>query len=141
CRWLVSHDRPTATACVIANDKGDDQTAIALGACERIDPAFVQDALPLIESAKVMITPLEHNLDAVVAALRLAGTHGVLRIMNPAPSTPAVHRRLLSLADVMVAHESHVAALLKHFCGAELAGTFGRHLKDTELHEMLRRIA
>jgi hypothetical protein len=52
-----------------------------------------------------------------------------------------MHRRMLSLTDVMVAHESHVAALLHQFHRADAAEDFRRELENPHLHQMLRRIA
>ena len=140
CRWLIRHDRPTAASSIVVDSRGENQIAVALGANEFFDPAFVRDAEPEFVGAKVLLVQLENNLDAVIAALRMAKRHQLLRILNPAPVHPKLERDLLADIEIATPNETEFAQLLRRMSGvkvdaAGLAGT-----ADERLHQYAREL-
>ena len=140
CRWLIRHDRPTAASSIVVDSKGENQIAVALGANEFFDPAFVRDAEPEFVGAKVLLAQLENNLDAVDAALRMGKKHGLVRILNPAPVHPKLERQLLADVDICTPNENEFSQLLRRMTGIKTEPTALSGIADESLHKLAREL-
>ena len=140
CRWLIRHDRPTAASSIVVDSRGENQIAVALGANEFFDPAFVRDAEPEFAGAKVLLAQLENNLDAVDAALRMAKKHKLLRILNPAPVHPKLERQLLADVDIATPNETEFSQLLRRMTGMKSEPTAISGTADETLHKWAREL-
>jgi ribokinase len=140
CRWLIRHDRPTAASSIVVDSRGENQIAVALGANEFFDPAFVRDAEPEFVGAKVLLAQLENNLDAVDAALRMAKKHKLVRILNPAPVHPKLERQLLADVDICTPNETEFSQLLRRMTGIKSEPTAISGIANESLHKLAREL-
>ncbi len=105
---------PTAVASIYVDDKtGDNQIVIEMGACERITAEEVELARENIESADVLITQLEANLDATEKAIDIANKQGVVVILNPAPAQ-SLSDELLKKIDILTPNETEAEILCEN---------------------------
>jgi ribokinase len=104
-------DHPTAVASILVDEKtGDNQIAIAMGAGEQITLEEVEKARESIESADVLVTQLEVNLDATEMAIDIAKEKGVKIILNPAPAQP-LSDEFLQKVDILTPNETEASIL------------------------------
>ncbi len=94
----------------VDESKGDNQIVIAMGAGENITLEEVESARESIESAQVLVTQLEVNLDATEAAIKIAKNKGVIVILNPAPAHP-ISDELLGNIDILTPNETEASIL------------------------------
>jgi ribokinase len=104
----------TGACCIHVDSRGENAIMIVPGANQAITAAMLEAAQPAIESARVFITQLEVNLDAVVDGLRMARQAGCLTILDPAPMQP-VPEEIWSLVDLVKPNETEAA----YFTGIE----------------------
>ncbi len=138
--WQVRDDAVTGSACILVEGGGQNRIVVALGANERLDPAFLRLQAPLFASARVVLAQLENNLDATRTAFELADAHGALRVLNPAPVHPDLDAALLAQCDVVTPNESEFALLLERIIGVRVEADSLATLADTELHAHARRL-
>jgi len=138
--WLVRDDDATGSACILVEGSGQNRIVVALGANERLDPAFLRMRAPLFADARVVLAQLENNLDATRTALELAAAHGALRVLNPAPVHPDLDAALLARCDIVTPNETEFALLLERVAGVRVdADSLAMH-GDAELHAHARRL-
>jgi ribokinase len=78
----------TGISFVLIDARGDNAIAVALGANNRLAPAHIDKALPLIASAAVLACQLEGPIDTFAYALKSARRLGVTTLLDPAPARP-----------------------------------------------------
>lgn len=139
CRWQTCKDAPTAATCVIVDDAGRNEIVVHLAANERLDPAFLA-AQPEWRTARVFLTQMENNLAATRAALALAGQHGLVRILNPAPVHADTTQQLIDACDILTPNETEFAMLLGKLAGVTLEPDAVAATADAELHALCRRL-
>jgi ribokinase len=107
-RWVRACDRPTGTALIVVDERGENAIAVSPGANEQLLP----DDIPqrTVESADVVVATLEVPLSSIEAAFRLARRSSVRTVLNAAPAQP-VRRSLLELCDVVICNETELASL------------------------------
>jgi ribokinase len=103
-------DTPSGTALIFVDQEGENMIVVAPGANQKLTPADVDAAMPVIESAKVMILQLEVPMETVVHAANLAKKNGAKVILNPAP-VRALPQELTEKVDIMVANEVEIMVL------------------------------
>lgn len=101
---------PSGTALIFVDGEGETMIVVAPGANQKLTPADVDAALPVIQGAKVMILQLEIPIETVIHATRLAKQHGTTVILNPAP-VRMLPRELLENVDIIIANEVEVMIL------------------------------
>jgi ribokinase len=101
---------PSGVALITVNTKGENAIVVAGGANTRLTPGDIDEALPLMRRAAVLLLQLETPLPTVEHAARLARKAGCLVLLNPAPAT-TLPDSLLHCVDVLTPNE-HEAALL-----------------------------
>ncbi|MCE5234251.1 MAG: ribokinase [Mizugakiibacter sp.] len=140
CRWQVRDDAPTGAAGILVDDGGQNQIVVALGANERLDPAFVRAQREAFAAAHVMLVQLENNLDAIDAALELAGAAGAVRMLNPAPAHAELSPGTLRRCDLITPNETEFALLCARFAGIDADADALAALADADLHALARRL-
>lgn len=95
---------------IIIDAQGDNLIAVALGANNRLSPAHVDRARPLIGGAAVLACQLEGPVDTFAHALKTARGLGVTTFLDPAPACPLpdeVYRN----TDIIAPNESETEVL------------------------------
>ena len=102
----VRPDAGTGVGLPLVEPSGQNSIVVVPRANHVVDTAQIVDAAPVITGAKVLVMQLE----AAVAAARIAHERGVTVILNPAPVCP-LPAELLEHVDVLVPNEGELAAL------------------------------
>jgi ribokinase len=89
---------------------GQNSIVVVPRANRGVDAAQIVEAAPVIVDANVLVLQLELDVEAAVAAARIAHERGVTVILNPAPVCP-LPAELLEHVDVLVPNEGELAAL------------------------------
>jgi ribokinase len=86
----VVHDAevPTGVAFIMVDALGENSIVVADGANGRLSLSDIEQAMPAISGADVLLAQLESPLDAVAYAIQLARRSGALVMLNPAPGQP-----------------------------------------------------
>jgi ribokinase len=138
-RWLIREDVATGTCGITVDAHGQNQIVLALAANEKLDASFITAQANLFADARVLLVQMENNIDAIATALKLAGDHGVLRVLNPAPVHPDLDADTLARADVLTPNEGEFATLCERFLGVSLAVDTIASMDDLALHQLARR--
>jgi ribokinase len=136
--WQVRDDAATGSACIVVERGGQNRIIVALGANERLEPAFLRERVDLFAAADVLLVQLENGIEATRAALDLALEHGVLRVLNPAPVHDALDAALLARCDLVTPNESEFALLLERSGGTHVDAHTLAARDDAELHRLAR---
>src|SRR6185436_15064803 len=80
------------------------------GANDRLSPADIDAAAPMLDGADFLVLQLEVPLETVYYALRFARAHGIRSILNPAPGRP-LDLAEVAHADYLIPNETEAEAL------------------------------
>jgi ribokinase len=110
-QYIFSTPNPTGAAAILIDAaRGENAIVIVPGACFELTPAEVDQTTALIASSSVFVTQLELPLLIVEHGLRLAHTHGVPTILNPAPAA-TLPNSIYPLCDYLTPNETEASAL------------------------------
>ena len=111
-RYLFQDNRfRTGTALItVEENTGENIIVITPGACDHITAAEIEQARNEIENAKVFLSQLEINMDAIEKAVDTASIKGVKVILNPAPAQP-LSDNLMKKIDVLIPNEAEASVL------------------------------
>ena len=140
CEWRVVDGVPTAAAGIVVNAEGSNQIMVNLAANEKLDVEFLQSHAEHFAGAQVLLVQLENNLDAVRGALELAGRHGLLRVLNPAPMHADLDASLLANCDVITPNETEFAQLLDRISDDHVPAAQVSATSDQQLHDYCRKL-
>lgn len=105
-------DHATGTAIILVEDSGENEIVVTLGANLQVQHADLEAAREAIETADILMTQLETNLDAVETALQMAYAAGVTTLLNPAPAPDQpLSQRLLAYASILTPNETELRRL------------------------------
>ncbi|XP_044021868.1 ribokinase isoform X2 [Siniperca chuatsi] len=104
-------DAATGAASIIVNDAGENAIVIVAGANMLLGSEELQEALPAISHAKVLLCQLEISPQTSLQALRMAQKNKVKTIFNPAPASPDLDRDFYRASDVFCCNESEAELL------------------------------
>jgi len=107
---LRDESRHSGVAIIMVDGMGNNAIAVAPGSNRNLTQEDVLMAESHISWGQVLLAQLETPLPSVREALRLARTHGLVTILNPAPAHP-LPGEMLSLADILTPNEVEAAAL------------------------------
>jgi ribokinase len=108
-RWVRGSDRPTGTALICVDERGENAIAVAPGAnLEPLDRDVPRGAL---RAADVLVASIEVPLASIEEAFRLAREVGVRTVLNAAPAQSLQHS-MLELCDVVICNETELATLV-----------------------------
>jgi ribokinase len=109
-RFVLRTPAPSGIALITVDGRGENSISVASGANALLSAADVEAAGGAFGDADIILLQLESPIEAVEAAVRMAGERGVPVILNPAPARP-LDDALLSLLSVLTPNE-HEAELL-----------------------------
>jgi ribokinase len=101
---------PSGVALIMVDSQGENMISVASGANSQLHPPDVTSAEEAIRSSSVVLLQLETPMDTVETAARLARSHGVTVILNPAPAQP-LWERLLCNVSVLTPNASETELL------------------------------
>ncbi|HET8898318.1 MAG TPA: ribokinase [Rhodanobacteraceae bacterium] len=139
CRWQLCDDAPTASTCILVDAAGRNEIVVYLAANERLDSTRLATA-PEWSAARVLLVQMENNLDAIHAALKLAGENGLTRILNPAPVHADASTALLADCELLTPNETEFALLLAKLHGEHIAADRIAETDDASLHALCRKL-
>ena len=121
-RVLLTPGVSSGVAPIFVEKSGQNRIWVVKGANDRLSPADVDAAAPLLRQADFIVLQLEIPLETVYHTLRFARQHNIRAILNPAPG------QTLDLAEV-----ANAAYLIPNETEAEaLSGTPVRNLDDAK---------
>jgi ribokinase len=106
----VIPDVATGAALILVESDGENRIIVAKGANDRLMPADVDAVAPQLAAADMVLLQFEVPLETVYHTIRLAKTHNVRCIVNPAPALPADLAEL-ARADYLVVNETEAEIL------------------------------
>ncbi|MBZ0224166.1 MAG: ribokinase [Dokdonella sp.] len=139
-RWLLRSDAATGSACIVVETGGQNRIIVALGANECLDVRFVQAQADAFATAHVLLAQLENNIEATRAALALARSHRLVRVLNPAPVHAQLDAALLADVDILTPNETEFALLLARLCAVDVDPDQLAAQDDARLHALARRL-
>ncbi|XP_017287188.1 ribokinase isoform X1 [Kryptolebias marmoratus] len=101
----------TGAASITVNDAGENAIVIVAGANMLLGSEELQQALPAIQKAKVLVCQLEINPQISFQALQMAHDNKVKTIFNPAPAIPDLEYSFYGVSDVFCCNESEAELL------------------------------
>lgn len=108
---LVDRETTTAVGCIVVDAEGDNSIVVVPQANMRCTRADVDEAVPLIAQADILLLQLEIPLDVVEYAAVKAKEFGVRVLLNPAPAQ-TLTESLLSQVDLITPNEKEIAMLV-----------------------------
>ncbi len=105
-------EAPSGVALIMVSQAAENIIAVVPGSNGRLSPGDIRRAEGAIIGADCMLLQLEIPLQTVEAAVKMARTHGVRVILNPAPATQ-LPRSILHSLDVITPNETEAAVLLE----------------------------
>src|SRR5580704_3302808 len=110
-QYIFASPNPTGAAAILIDAaRGENAIIVVPGACFELTPAEVDQATALIASSSIFVTQLELPLPTVEHGLRLAHTHGIPTILNPAP-VATLPDSIYPLCDYLTPNETEASAL------------------------------
>ncbi len=116
----VAEGTSSGVAPIFVDADGGNVIVVVPGANLKLSVEEVQQAAGQIRSARVVISQLEINEDAIIAGFKIARQAGVLTILNPAPARP-ISEELIGLSDLLMPNETEAEILT----GIEVKGLNG----------------
>jgi ribokinase len=107
---LRDESHRSGVALIMVDRMGNNAIGVAPGSNWNLTEQDVRRAESHILWGEVLLIQLEIPLPTVKEALRLAKTHGLLTILNPAPAHP-LPGEVLSLADILTPNEMEAGSL------------------------------
>jgi ribokinase len=110
-QFVFSTANPTGAAAILIDAaKGENAIIVVPGACFELTPTEVDQATALIAASAIFVAQLELPLPTVEHGLKLANSHHVLTILNPAPAT-ILPSSIYPLCDYLTPNESEASTL------------------------------
>jgi len=100
----------SGVAPIFVESNGQNRIIVVKGANDRLRPADVDAAAPMLAVADCIVLQFEIPLDTVFHAVRFARRHGIRCIVNPAPAQ-AIELRELEGVDYFVPNETEAEAI------------------------------
>ncbi|XP_034015355.1 ribokinase [Thalassophryne amazonica] len=104
-------DAATGAASITVSDTGENTIVVVAGANMLLSTEELQDALPALRHAKVLVCQLEISTETSLKALRMAHEHKVKTIFNAAPAILDLDPDFYRVSDVFCCNESEAELL------------------------------
>ncbi|MDQ2971965.1 MAG: ribokinase [Rhodanobacteraceae bacterium] len=140
CRWKILDDAFTSASSIVVDASGQNLIAVDLAANEKLGGEFVRAQRDAFARAKLLLTQLESDLDAVATALELGQAADLVCVLNPAPVHPELTLTLLRAADVITPNETEFSLLCARFLDIEVHADALTQMNDSTLHTLARRL-
>jgi ribokinase len=106
----VIPDAATGAALILVTPDGENRIIVASGANDRLRPTDVDAAAPLLAGADMVLLQFEVPLETIYHTIRLAKSHKVRCMVNPAPALPA-DPSVLALAEYLILNETEAQVI------------------------------
>jgi ribokinase len=106
----VIADAPTGAALILVTPDGENRIIVASGANDLLRPADVDAAASLLSGADMVLLQFEVPLETIYHTIRLAKTHNVRCMVNPAPAL-AADLSMLALAEYLILNETEAEVI------------------------------
>lgn len=104
-------NNPTGAAFIfVSTETGNNAIIVESGAAAKLSPDDVRGADKVFAGAKVFMTQFEQPIETAMEGLRVARSHGVTTVLNPAPAVP-VDDAIYALCDYVTPNETEAATL------------------------------
>jgi ribokinase len=100
----------SGVAPIFVDPSGQNRIIVVKGANDRLFPADVDEALPLLRTASCIVLQLEIPVETVFHTLRIASRLGIRCLLNPAPAQP-LDLDAVALADYFIPNEPEAEAI------------------------------
>jgi ribokinase len=100
----------SGVAPIFVESSGQNRIIVVKGANDRLMPADVDEALPVLERADCIVLQLEVPVETVYHTIAIARRLGVRSILNPAPGLP-LDLAAIAPADYFIPNESEAEAI------------------------------
>ena len=121
----------SGVAMIGVEDSGQNCITVVPGANGRLTPEDVQGQAEEFDRADVLLLQLEVPMATVLTAIKLASTHNLLTILDPAPAILNAPAELLNV-DVVCPNETEAALLT----GIEITTTDSAHRAAEKLQQL-----
>lgn len=101
---------PSGVALIFVAADGENSIGVASGANGRLSPADVDKAAAAVGSADVVVMQLETPIDTIRSTAKMAASHGVRVILNPAPAQP-LSDDILKCVSILTPNETEAELL------------------------------
>jgi len=117
----------SGVAPIFVDSSGQNRILVVKGANDRLLPADIDAAAPVLREADAIVLQLEIPLETVYYTLRFARAHGTRSILNPAPAQP-IDAVQAACADYLIPNETEAEAL------AGMPATNLKEARDCAIH-------
>ncbi|CAN5544552.1 ribokinase [soil metagenome] len=100
----------SGVAPIFVEPSGQNRIIVIKGANDRLTPAAVDEAAPVLKQADCIILQFEIPLETVYHTIRFARANGIRCILNPAPGQPVSLEDLRNL-DYLIPNETEAEAI------------------------------
>src|SRR5215207_710913 len=101
---------PSGAAAIFVDASGQNRIIVVKGANDRLTPAEVDLALPVLKRADCIILQLEIPTETVYHTIRIARQLGIRCLLNPAPGQ-TLDMTVVAAADYVIPNESEAEAI------------------------------
>ena len=88
---LTQSDGASGVALIVVSSKGENSIVVAPGANAKLSPRDINDQLPIIRNAGMVLTQLEIPIDTVECLASVCARENVPLILDPAPASQLPH--------------------------------------------------
>jgi ribokinase len=106
-----SNKLPAGTALILLNETGENEIVVTRSSNELVSVAQIKRSQRLIQGAGMVLLQLEIPLASVQTAVAMAHAAKVPVVLNPAPCTEPLSKKLLAQVDWLTPNEHELAAL------------------------------
>ena len=100
----------SGTALIEVVPSGENRIAVAQGANDIVDEAYVKTCEDVIAGCDIFMCQLENPFPAIEEGIRIAHAHGLTVILDPAPARP-IDGRVLAMCDYITPNETELEIL------------------------------
>jgi ribokinase len=108
-----SKDKPTGTALINIDEKGDNEIIVIQGANLDCDKEYIENEEKLFKEVDYVLLQLEIPLESVEKAIELAAKYNKQVILNPAPADSNLNSRLYQYITYMTPNENESSVMAK----------------------------
>lgn len=107
-----SEESPSGAGVILLLPEGDNAIAIDSGANATLTSQEIELCAPAIKASKIVLTPLEMPVEAILKAFSIASKYNVTTILNPAPApTKGIPPALIQSTDILTPNETEAETL------------------------------
>jgi ribokinase len=107
---LSDEELPSGVALITVDKNGENSIVVASGANSNLHPSDLENALPEIKDAGLVLMQLETPIETVIYVAKYAAARGISVILNPAPMNE-LPAELFSYIDILTPNKTEAEML------------------------------